>query len=162
MASVSRKAGKKDGTRVEGWDSGFASRLGAVVSQLGGNGAAGEIAGVTDEMISRYLNGKAKPNLYSIAAIAKAGGVSLDWLLWDERPIGRRGGHGPVEVARFIEVMDEVKAAYEAAGGEADGAEIGEATARIYGQTWDIEDDAEFRGGLRVAVNSLKRELRKA
>lgn len=37
--------------------------------------------GITDRMIRNYLNGKYQPGGYSLKALAKALGVSTDWLL---------------------------------------------------------------------------------
>lgn len=72
--------GTPDEAGVPGWDEQLGTRLRSVVRMLGGNEAAGRIAGVSDEMISRYVNGKAKPNFFAVAALARAAGVDLNWL----------------------------------------------------------------------------------
>ncbi len=41
---------------------------------------AGEIAGVSDEQVARWRDGKAKPNFGGVAAMTYAAGKSLDWL----------------------------------------------------------------------------------
>ena len=55
-------------------------RLAEVIRIIGTTVRAGEIAGVTDEQIRRWRDGKAKPNFASIAALTYAAGKSLDWL----------------------------------------------------------------------------------
>lgn len=55
-------------------------RLAEVIRIIGTTVRAGEIAGVTDEQIRRWRDGRAKPNFASIAALTYAAGKSLDWL----------------------------------------------------------------------------------
>lgn len=77
---------RNTGDAVPGWTPEVGTRFAKVVRQLGGGEAAGKIAGVTSEMISRYINGRAKPNLYAIAVLAAAAGVTVDWILTDSEP----------------------------------------------------------------------------
>lgn len=60
-------------------------RLAEVIRIIGTTVRAGEIAGVTDEQIRRWRDGKAKPNFASIAALTYAAGKSLDWLAKGEQ-----------------------------------------------------------------------------
>ncbi|CUW94958.1 putative transcriptional regulator [Agrobacterium genomosp. 2 str. CFBP 5494] len=61
-------------------DEGARERLSEVITRIGSLVRAGEIAGVTDEQVRRWRDGKAKPNFGSIAALTYAAGKSLDWL----------------------------------------------------------------------------------
>lgn len=58
-----------------------------VLERIGTLIKAGEIAGVSDEQVARWRDGKAKPTFSGIAALTYAAGKSLDWLV-----TGREGG----------------------------------------------------------------------
>lgn len=93
MVSGKAEPGREDGTRVPPSDDGVGTRLRRVVKALGGNAAAGRIAGVSDEMISRYLTGKAKPSYAAVAAMVGAAGLSLDWLETGVEPTPPSASH---------------------------------------------------------------------
>lgn len=64
------------------------ARLSVVIDRIGSLVRAGEIAGVSDEQVARWRDGKAKPNFGGIAALTYAAGKSLDWLATgEERPM---------------------------------------------------------------------------
>jgi len=56
-----------------------------MIEVVGGLKQAAAVAGVSTEQVSRWRDGKARPNLYAIAAICRAAGKSLDWLLYGEQ-----------------------------------------------------------------------------
>lgn len=62
-------------------------RLSEVIDRIGSLVKAGEIAGVSDEQIARWRDGKAKPNFYGIAALTYAAGKTLDWLATGEEGV---------------------------------------------------------------------------
>jgi len=144
-------------SEVASWADGFGKRLSVLVTKLGGNAQAAKIAGLSDEMISRYLNGKARPNVFTVAMLAREAEISLDWLMFGDST-GRTLDKA-VETQRFFTVLEAVKATYQEAAAEASEVQIGEDAARIFGQVWDMEDEAEFRGGLKIALNALRRTL---
>jgi phage repressor protein C with HTH and peptisase S24 domain len=75
----------KVGNTVPGWTPELGTRLAKLVAEVGGNVAAGQIAAVSDEMISRYVNGRAKPSLFAMRALATEANMSLDWLATGEQ-----------------------------------------------------------------------------
>ncbi len=50
---------------------------------------AGRRLGVEHPHVSLWLNGRRTPNAANLAAIARASGVSLDWLVLDAGPVAR-------------------------------------------------------------------------
>lgn len=156
---TSHKLGKekKVGTTVPGWTEELGSRLGVLVSKVGGNLKAGEIAGVSDEMISRYINGRARPNIFAIAALVRAAHASLDWLMFNEQPEAMAAKTKDVE--RWMAIKAAVEQVFGDVGVDVAHDKIGSLTSATYGQLWDLEDEAEFRGGLHVALNAMRRNL---
>lgn len=69
------------------FDEAARDRLSEVIRIIGSAVRAGEIAGVTDEQIRRWRDGKAKPSFGGIAALAYAAGKSLDWLATGREPM---------------------------------------------------------------------------
>ncbi len=59
---------------------GLAGRLRILSDRCGGPSRLAEKAGVSASIVSRCLSDESAPNLASAAAIARAGGVTLDWL----------------------------------------------------------------------------------
>ncbi|MCZ7499334.1 MULTISPECIES: helix-turn-helix transcriptional regulator [unclassified Agrobacterium] len=87
----------KSGNDVSTFDNAATrERLSVVIDRIGSLVKAGEIAGVSDEQIARWRDGKAKPNFYGIAMLTYAAGKSLDWLITGEEapelPTEAQGG----------------------------------------------------------------------
>ncbi|KAG0165745.1 hypothetical protein DFQ28_010009 [Apophysomyces sp. BC1034] len=59
---------------------GIESRIDEVCRRIGGRSAAASVAGVSDDMLRRYVRGDSKPTFEVIAKLARAAGVSLDWI----------------------------------------------------------------------------------
>lgn len=82
----------KSGSVVPGsdfyWDDATRDRFKLMLERIGSLVRAGEIAGVSDEQVARWRDGKAKPNFGGIAAIAISAGMSLDWLTGNEPAVG--------------------------------------------------------------------------
>lgn len=64
-----------------GWTPEIGARLKSVVDSYGSLVRAGEVAGVSDEQVARWRDGKAKPGFFNMANLAAGAGVTLDWLL---------------------------------------------------------------------------------
>lgn len=60
----------------------FRERLSACISYAGGLRSCAELTGYSDEQIAKWRDGKARPPLFPCAEIARAGGRSLDWLVF--------------------------------------------------------------------------------
>lgn len=71
----------------------FGARLSGLLDEFQSRVEAGEVAGVTPDMLPRYARGVVKPPLEVIARLAAAKGVSLDWL-WNGHG-ARRLGEAP-------------------------------------------------------------------
>ncbi|WP_244617832.1 helix-turn-helix transcriptional regulator [Rhizobium sp. RU35A] len=84
MKKEQKTTGKPVPTTVEGYSSDFGSRISLAIDRIGTQARAGEIAGVTDEQIARWRDGFSKPNFFGIARIARAAGLSVDWLATGE------------------------------------------------------------------------------
>ena len=67
-------------TEVSGFDIGFGSRLKWIVEKIGTRKKAGRIVGVKPEMITKYIDGRAKPSFFAVRALAYEAGESLDWI----------------------------------------------------------------------------------
>lgn len=140
------------GNRVPGWTPEVGNRLSEVVRHLGGGPAAGKIAGVSDEMISRYINGRAKPSVYAIAALAAAAGVSMEWVM-----AGEAKEHLPSSERSplAIEVIKKIIIDLEVWLSKADSQMTPEAKARFVGQAYLIcADEAQADGESIEAVAS--------
>ena len=68
-------------------------RMTAVVDRLGSRKYAAEVAGVSPDMLAKYLDGSSRPRFDSMAKLALTGGVSLDWLATGEGPMRPDGSH---------------------------------------------------------------------
>lgn len=82
------RSSTKSGAAVPGfdfyWDDATRDRFRVMLERIGSLVRAGEIAGVSDEQVARWRDGKAKPNFGGVAAIAMNAGMSLDWLTGNE------------------------------------------------------------------------------
>jgi len=77
----------KSGNSISDFDNAQTrERLSEVIGRIGSLVKAGEVAGVSDEQIARWRDGKAKPNFYGLAALTYAAGKSLDWLITGDEP----------------------------------------------------------------------------
>jgi helix-turn-helix protein len=72
------KTGLEDaamGFRIE-----FGERMRHLLDMFGSRPEAAKVAGVTPEHLASYINGSAKPPFALVARLAKAQGVSLEWM----------------------------------------------------------------------------------
>lgn len=59
---------------------GIESRINAVCRMIGGRADAAAVAGVSDDMLRRYIRGESKPSFDVVVKLARAAGVSVDWV----------------------------------------------------------------------------------
>lgn len=164
MTSLNSALPIKSHETVPGWTPELGLRLTAVVNKLGGNGKAGEIAGLTDEMISRYINGRAKPNAYAVAALARAANVSLDWLLLgttqssdEDRLIFDKTGFHLTLFGRIAGQLIEV---FRQEGRNIAMSVLLAFTTEIYEKVDDlIDDEDDLAGAIRIEINRLRRAV---
>lgn len=97
-------------------DTGFRERLRQVVDEIGSRKRAGLIANVKAEMITKYIDGKAKPTFFTVRALASAAGVGLDWLAYGEEHRPAFEQEGPIDhdlLAMVIENLEERLAQFD-------------------------------------------------
>lgn len=75
-----KKTGKPLPSKVDGYTEAFGERISAAIQRIGTLVEAGKAAGVTDEQLARWRDGLSKPNLFGIAKLAEAAGMSVSWL----------------------------------------------------------------------------------
>ncbi len=86
------------------------TRLGELISAVGGATKAAEIAGVHKNQITRWKKGEAKPSLTAISELTKAAGQSIDWLMTGEEGPSQAGMVlVPVLSARFADAPEVVE-----------------------------------------------------
>jgi len=61
-------------------DPGITARIVGVVAKLGGQKNAGDVVGISQPGIRKWVNGDAKASFEGVAKLARAAGVSLDWI----------------------------------------------------------------------------------
>ena len=71
----------------------FQIRLKEVARECGGNRALCEKSGVSERTFANWLAGTAEPKIIGLAAIAKAGNVTIDWIVNGTLPKQRLGSH---------------------------------------------------------------------
>lgn len=81
----------------------FGARLSGLIAEFGTKTAAGEIAGVTPDMLPRYARGVVKPPLEVIARLAEAKNVSIDWL-WSGKGARKIGDEPPADESSLVRV----------------------------------------------------------
>jgi transcriptional regulator with XRE-family HTH domain len=90
---------------------GIGPRIKAVADILGTRAYAAKAAGVSDDMLYRYIREENPPSFAAMAGLAKAAGVRLDWLAFSEEPMRRdqavRVAHLDHSVARDVIVVVE-------------------------------------------------------
>ena len=99
----------------------ISQRIREVIGRLGGLKKTSERTGISVTQLSDYQTGKDKPGAIMLQKLARAGGVSVDWILGiDSTPMIREaeepyGGLDPEarriirEVERFLAVADRAK-----------------------------------------------------
>ena len=63
-------------------------RIRLAIARAGGDAAVSARSGVKRRSLQHYKSGSARPNAETIGLIAKATGVSLDWLIYGEDSAG--------------------------------------------------------------------------
>jgi len=71
---------KKIDAAARGYDEAFGIRLKSVIKRIGSLVKSGEVAGVTDEQISAWRDGRSKMPFHGASKLCQAAGVSLNWL----------------------------------------------------------------------------------
>ncbi|AOJ10572.1 LexA family transcriptional regulator [Burkholderia mayonis] len=86
---------------------GIESRIDELCRMIGDREAAASVAGVSSVMLRRYIKGESKPPFEVIANLAKAVGVSLDWVAFG-------GDYHVAEIEQSLESLKETALAGQA------------------------------------------------
>lgn len=75
------------------------ARIDAVVARLGGKREAAKLTHISEPQLYRYIRGANSPTALPIAALARVGGVSVEWLLtgqgsMEPQPENQSAGNG--------------------------------------------------------------------
>lgn len=141
------------------WSPEVRDRFKAVVKGLGGNKPAGEIAGVSDEMISRYKTGKVTPAFDTVVAVMRAGGRSLDWLTNGDAQAINQG----IDDELMGRITDAIEKLYREERITLPMIDLGRLVARKYDEIVAATADPAERGAMiKLIVTQLRAELRSA
>jgi len=117
--------------------------------------------GVAKTTYDKWLYEKSSPSLESIAKIAKAAGVSLDWLAFGKG--GTAAEQGPsfdraalrIDHGRIDKIANSFNVLYKELAGQYDEEDIIPELKRVFGVynlTIDAEDDAELDRSLNIVM----------
>lgn len=65
----------------------FKERFLTVIQILGGLKKCSEVAGVTDEQVAKWRDGKSKPQFFAMCSLAESAGIKIEWLLSGKLPM---------------------------------------------------------------------------
>lgn len=78
-----------DGSEQQGGDGvarGMGARIKAAADAVGSRKRAAQLAGVSDDMLYRYMREETPPRFEAVACLARAAGYSLEWMATDQGP----------------------------------------------------------------------------
>lgn len=138
----------------------FAARLRQLIGASSVNAFA-EKSGVGEASIRSYLRG-AVPGLDKAEALARAGGVSLDWLVGlSQAPAARQGTAQLLDDELMGRVTDAISRLYKEERIGLPSIDLGRLAARKYGEiVAATSDPAERYAMIKLVIIQLKSELR--
>lgn len=162
------------GREFPSWTPELGSRLRSVIKTLGGGAEAGKIANISEDMLSRYVNGHSKPSFYTLAGLAKAAGVSLDWIagfdikMEPERFLGATHQQDKTQQSSdfdanlLIHISKAISSVYLSTGSRIAGNDLVEKSTALYAEiVAHVDDPTERLGAVKIKVAELKQELQK-
>jgi len=158
--------------------------MATIIASVGGLQGASRIAGVSDEQIARWRDGKSKPNFFGLFALTRQAGYSIEWLATGEGPM--RGDEARCQIqtqtqtpaasnappnqtapldGRLLGLCFEgVRRTYREVNARIDDRAAGELAARLYADviasTEGDTDPDVARPALRMGLRQLRRELK--
>ncbi len=93
--------------------SGIGTRISEAASKVGTRKSAAIAAGVSSDTLQRYISEGVKPSFEPLVGLARAAGVSLEWLATGEEPL-RNPVHEPpadhqVSESEFDKILEKVE-----------------------------------------------------
>jgi len=143
-------------------DNGFHERLRKILEGEASSSAFARRAGISQSGFHRIEKG-GEPTLKTIIAIAKAAGVSVQWLATGDEGAGghaSEGAEGELDKWLFSRVIDGIRRTYEKVGGRLQTVNEVELGLEMYRQITAVaENQEDRRGALLMALYQLEREL---
>lgn len=151
-------------------DDGFAERLRLAIGEESENAFATR-SGVSRPLLRQYLTGS-EPGMTKLVAIARAAGVSVEWLATGEGPMRPQAGRddgvsSTANAARQIDrdllalVHEKVAEVFRAENAGVSKRQLANEIARVYDDLVVAYDSHDKRMvGLDLALHQLRRELR--
>lgn len=78
---------------------GIGTRIDAIMKKVGGPKSLANMAGISESQLYRLISGESQGKIENIAAIARAGDVSIDWLAFGRESVAVNEGATPYDVA---------------------------------------------------------------
>ncbi len=150
---------------TESMEDGIGKRLSFARRQLNLTQAEmAKLLGLTEGTYARYERGSFTPKAPQLAELRRCG-IDLNWLLTgigEPAAAPATGANSVLDAALLQRIIDGLSEVWREEGQRLpSGLQIREAAA-IYDDLVGLEDEAERRGGLRVALEHRRRELRRA
>ncbi|BAF88122.1 putative helix-turn-helix XRE-family like protein [Azorhizobium caulinodans ORS 571] len=151
--------------KVPGWTPELGTRLKEVLKRVGGLRQASTIVGYKAEQIAKWRDGNARPPFYALQTLAKAAGVSLDWIAGTETspgaPIVERSPAVSVDDELMGRITDAIARLYKDERVGLAPIDLGRLTARKYAEVVAATDDAAERlAMIKLIVTQLRADLR--
>ena len=152
------------------FDEELGNRLKIIVKKVGGGESAAHIAGVSENMISRYVKGHSKPSFQALALLAQSADVSLDWLAGFTKENQKEyhfQNHNITIKTQYLNKTDSellahlngiINRAYKDMGGRVSPEDMGRIAAEKYTSILEASDDPEER---LIMAKLFETELRK-
>ena len=77
----------EDGTEGSSYKMELGTRISAVAEEIGTRKDAAKVAGISDDMLFRYIAGRSKVSFEPVAKMCESRGISLDWLHTGNSPM---------------------------------------------------------------------------
>lgn len=124
-------------------------------------------AGISSATFDRIWNGGQVPKAVTLLKIAKAGGVSVDWLLTGEaptasEPVASHSSRFSFDEELHALVVDGILQVYKEEGARLPPRDLGRLAARLHADLVAAYDTPEERRvGLKALLQQLRRQLQK-
>lgn len=148
---------KEHGTKVPSYTHELGDRIATLVSELGGLKDASEYAGVSDETLANWRDGRSKPNFFGMWGLAKATGRSLDWLATgSDLSVAKFPSNSTINNQLLIEALELVEEWLDRNNREMAAAKKAELAIAIY----DLASDGEEGEALSINHQQAAQLLR--
>lgn len=150
---------------------GIGTRIDAAARAIGTRVQAAKAAGISDDMLYRYIREESPPSFSAMAGLAKQANVSLNWMAWGEgskewnvrestRSYGNNEGQGNIDQDLLQDVIEILEELQERHGTRWEPAVMAEITTAVYDYLYHeenptIEDRERFLNLIQSIVNGV-------